>query len=74
MNEVTQKTIETEEGDSVYYKYSCCHNEGVSCSPYNRHCETCGWNPEVAEARLIDICIKLGILRPVQDMPPAGTK
>ena len=61
MNESTQKTIETGEGDSVYFKYSCIVNEGVSCHPYNRNCDTCGWNPRVARERLEKFCREHGI-------------
>lgn len=32
--------------------FTCPHNEGVECSRYNRSCSCCGWNPEVAKARL----------------------
>ena len=30
----------------------CKYNGGVDCEPKNRHCEACGWKPEVAERRM----------------------
>lgn len=35
---------------------TCPHNEGVVCWPSERICETCGWDPNVAEARLEKFC------------------
>lgn len=61
---VNGKTIETEEGEKVFYAYSCKFNEGVGCQPLNRHCENCGWNPEVARERLLQICFDKGITIP----------
>lgn len=55
------KIVETEEGEKTYFGYSCPHNEGVSCNPNKHHCESCGWNPEVAKERLCRICFDLGI-------------
>ena len=54
--------IRTEDGTSTFYKHSCKFNEGVDCSPFNRHCERCGWNPELAKARLEKFCNKRGIV------------
>ena len=34
---------------SEYGKWLCPYSMGVDCSA--RRCSTCGWNPEVAEAR-----------------------
>ena len=31
---------------------SCPHNKEVACRYKERPCATCGWNPEVAKARL----------------------
>lgn len=31
-------------------KWDCIYQEGVGC--HTRTCETCGWNPKVAEERL----------------------
>lgn len=44
---------------------TCPHNEGVPCSIIGRHCEKCGWNPEVAEARLEKFCNENGIPYPL---------
>lgn len=52
----TGSLIRTEDGTATYYKNSCKFNEGVDCSPIGRHCERCGWNPAVAQERLIKIC------------------
>ena len=56
--------IETEEGERTIFGYSCQFNDGVGCHPKKHHCETCGWNPEVAKARLEKICNDLGISPP----------
>jgi hypothetical protein len=29
----------------------CPHNSGLICEPDARNCKTCGWSPEVSEAR-----------------------
>lgn len=44
--------------------WACPHNDGVSCSPYQRNCFACGWYPDVAKDRLEQICMKLGIPAP----------
>ena len=44
---------------------TCPHNEGVPCSIIGRHCEKCGWNPEVAEARIEKFCNEHGIPYPL---------
>lgn len=31
--------------------YKCPHNKGVDCPQDKRHCETCGWSPEVDKRR-----------------------
>lgn len=31
---------------------SCKFNGAVRCYPFERHCDRCGWCPEVAERRL----------------------
>jgi uncharacterized C2H2 Zn-finger protein len=36
--------------DTEFGKWVCPYNQGVGC--YDRNCITCGWNPEVAKARL----------------------
>lgn len=33
-------------------KFPCPNNEAVECWYKERPCATCGWNPEVAKARL----------------------
>ena len=42
---------------------------GVSCNINNRRCEICGWNPDVAKARLEAFCKKHGISIPVPRVP-----
>lgn len=56
--------IRTEDGTGTYYKNSCKYNEGVDCGPLHRRCEKCGWNPEVARERLLQICFDKGITIP----------
>lgn len=63
---VNGKTIETEEGEKVFYAYCCQFNEGVGCHPMKHHCETCGWNPEVAKERLLQICFDMGVDVPAE--------
>lgn len=40
---------------------TCPLNEAVCCSPENRNCGECGWNPVVDRHRLIRICNAMGI-------------
>lgn len=56
--------IETEEGEKALFSYCCQFNEGVSCHPDKHNCEKCGWNPEVARERLLQICFDKGITIP----------
>lgn len=56
--------VETEEGEKTIFGYSCKFNEGVGCHILKRHCESCGWNPEVARERLFQICSAKGIIIP----------
>ena len=58
------KIIETEEGEKHFFGYSCPYNEGVGCHPNKHHCESCGWNPEVARERLLQVCFEKGITIP----------
>lgn len=58
------KYIEVEEGENTIFGYSCQFNEGVSCHPNKHHCQSCGWNPEVARERLLQICFEKGITIP----------
>lgn len=44
---------------------TCPYNDGVTCDPAERNCACCGFDPDVAKARLTKICRKLGI--PVPD-------
>lgn len=30
---------------------NCTFNPGVACYPTGRHCNSCGWNPKIAEYR-----------------------
>ena len=59
------KIIKTEDGESAIYKYSCKFNEGVDCHPFHRHCDRCGWNPAVSNARVEKFCQKHGIPVPL---------
>lgn len=59
------KYITTEEGETAIYGYSCIHNEGVGCHVTKHNCETCGWNPEVAQKRLEEYCRKNHIPYPL---------
>lgn len=59
------KIIETEDGDTAYFKYSCKFNEGVECQPFKRPCDRCGWNPKVAKARQEKFCREHGIAFPL---------
>lgn len=45
---------------------ACPHNDGVTCDPEERNCAACGWDPAVGQARLVQICKKLGIQVPDQ--------
>lgn len=42
----------------------CRFNEEIPCSPANRRCDRCGWNPKVAQERLERICKEKGIYLP----------
>ncbi len=33
-------------------KVTCPYNDGLGCMPHDMRCNTCGWNPKVAEERL----------------------
>lgn len=33
---------------------TCKYNSEVFCMPHERHCNKCGWCPEVAERRIQD--------------------
>lgn len=33
-------------------KIKCPHNDAVGCFPSQKHCSSCGWNPEVSQERL----------------------
>ena len=39
--------------------WKCRYQQSVMCS--DRDCANCGWNPEVAEARLAEILKKMGV-------------
>lgn len=53
-------------------KNSCKFNGAVECFPHERHCNKCGWCPEVAERRIKEFLIKHGI-DPESYAPPATT-
>ena len=40
-------------------------SENVFCRPDQRHCDRCGWNPQVAQARLEKFCKEHGISLPL---------
>lgn len=40
---------------------TCIHNDAVICDPANRVCNRCGWDPDVAKVRLLNICRQMGI-------------
>lgn len=42
----------------------CLFNNAIRCSPDQKNCEACGWNPKVSEARLQKFCEKTGTLLP----------
>lgn len=63
----TGALIRADDGSATYYKNSCKFNEGVDCSPIHRHCERCGWNPAVAQARLKKICNEKGLTMPSKE-------
>lgn len=44
MYDADQEWVQEKDG-----KYKCPYNYACSC--YNRYCDTCGWNPKVAEKR-----------------------
>ena len=46
----------------------CPHNAGLVCEPHTRNCKTCGWSPEVSEARRK---ARGGPIRPKQVQEPA---
>ena len=60
----TGTLIKADDGTGAYFKNSCKFNEGVDCSPLGRKCESCGWNPDVARERLLQICFEKGITIP----------
>ena len=46
-------------------EFPCPHNDGVNCHPGLRkfnECEGCGWNPEVAKARLAQYYLENNIM------------
>lgn len=42
-------------------KNSCKFNGAVRCYPFERHCDKCGWCPEVAERRIKEFLLKHGV-------------
>ena len=44
--------------------FQCPYNEACSCDPKKRRCNRCGWNPDVAKARLEKTCYKRGVQVP----------
>lgn len=52
------------ERKSPYEAPSCINNAGVVCLPETKHCDTCGWDPDVARVRLLKICEERGIALP----------
>ena len=48
----------------------CKYNAGVGCEPNHRHCQKCGWNPDVAKVRLR----ARGIYQSVSELPQIGNR
>ena len=46
------------QGINAYQQSICRHNVGVACEEQN--CDTCGWNPAVAQKRMERITKELG--------------
>lgn len=42
----------------------CPYLRDITCNPKTRNCVTCGWNPSVAEERLLNFCRAHGIEYP----------
>ena len=60
---------ENEKDDQT--EHACKFNFGVTCTLRDSHgriidrnCDTCGWNPDVAQERLAAFCKKYGIQLP----------
>lgn len=49
---MTMENNETKRADFP----ACRYNPGVVCFPGERKCSGCGWNPDVAKARLNRFC------------------
>lgn len=45
----------------------CPHNLGIRCLTKNRNCGACGWDPNVAEERLIRFCRARGVQCPPKE-------
>lgn len=60
---------------SIYYNRknpeppTCPNHKNVVCDPNNRFCDRCGWNDEVARARLEKFCNQHGISIPAPRVP-----
>lgn len=47
----------------------CAFNDGASCKLKDKKCDTCGWNPDVAQARHK----AMGIYPSVAELPTFGS-
>ena len=59
--------LKSDQNDTCVFRHACRFNENVGCAPFHRHCERCGWNLKVAQARLEKFCKERGIPVP---LPP----
>lgn len=56
-----------EENHDENHLWDCPNNGGVACNPKTRDCKKCGWNPEVAKARLAKIIKNQGVTLPKEE-------
>lgn len=54
--------------------FQCPYNEACSCDPKKRRCNRCGWNPNVAKARLEKTCHNRGVQVPQIQEPEKEEK
>lgn len=57
--------LKSDQNDTAVFRHSCRYNENINCAPFHRHCDRCGWNPKVAQARLEKFCRERGIALPL---------
>lgn len=51
-------------------KIKCPYNDAAGCFPSKKHCDSCGWNPDVSKARLEKFCKEHHITVPRSDPEP----